>query len=165
MGKSNKRTPAVFYVGMLLLSLVVVSSYFTNGLYARYVKSYYSSAQARVASFDVNIVSDVDLYSYMIKLDEIQPGSNVPISFTVTNNSKVTVALNVTAANLTGNLPIDVPLKGTPAASLPMFSRTLNPGEVATHQFKITWNSGSTDPSAAGKTDILELKVAVEQVD
>jgi hypothetical protein len=163
--KVNKKTPIVFYVGIVLLGLVIISSYFTNGLYARYAVSEFSYDDARIASFDVNIVSGVNLYSELIELGEIQPGDESSISFTVNNNSEVAVALNITAINLTGNLPIDVPLKGMIAADSPIFSETLDSGDTATFTFAITWDKNNSNPAAAGKTDILELRIAVEQVD
>ena len=95
MEKVNKKTPIVFYVGIVLLGLVIISSYFTNGLYARYAVSEFSYDDARIASFDVNIVSGVNLYSELIELGEIQPGDERSISFTVNNNSEVAVALNI----------------------------------------------------------------------
>ena len=165
MEKVNKKTPIVFYVGIVLLGLVIISSYFTNGLYARYAVSGFSYDDARIASFNVNIESDVYFYSELIKLGEIQPGKAIPISFTLKNNSEVAVALNITAINLTGNLPLDIPLKGDENADSPIFSKALNPGESAVLTFEITWNGNNSDPSAAGKTDILELRIAVDQVD
>ena len=76
-----------------------------------------------------------------------------------------TIVLMITAINLTGNLPLDVPLKGTIDANSPIFSETLNAGESAVLTFTITWDENNSDPSGAGKTDILELRIAVEQVD
>lgn len=53
MRQSNRRTPVVFHVGLVLFCLVLFSTYLTGGLYARYTTSASGSDSARVASFHI----------------------------------------------------------------------------------------------------------------
>ena len=165
MKQVNKKPPKVFYAGVILLFLVLFSSYMTGGLYARYYTTGSGSDEARVASFDVNIIPGINIYTELIELGDIQPGETVNIDFTVTNNSEVAVSFNVTAVNLTGNLPVDVPLKGSANANTPVFSQALGQGETADLTFSVVWDAALSDPAAAGKADLLELKFTVKQID
>ena len=53
MKKLNTRTPVFFHVGLVLLCLVLCSTYMTGGLYARYTASAQGSDSARVAIFKI----------------------------------------------------------------------------------------------------------------
>ena len=53
MRKQNRKTPAVFYVGVVLLCAVLITSHLTSGLYARYTTTASGGDAAVVASFEV----------------------------------------------------------------------------------------------------------------
>jgi hypothetical protein len=53
MKQSNKRTPIVFYVALVLLCCLLFSTHLTSGLYARYTTTATASDSARVAKFSV----------------------------------------------------------------------------------------------------------------
>ena len=165
MKQVNSKPPVVFYVGIVTLFLVLVSSCFTGGLYARYTATSSGGDEARVATFNVTIDPDVSLYTEMIDLGEMKPGDTKPLTFNVKNAGEVSIAFKVYATNLTGNLPIDVPLSGTPEAATPIFSQSLQPDGTATFTVSVSWDKENSDPSAAGKTDLLELRVVAEQID
>ena len=169
MGGANKKSHIWMYLAMILLCLVCISSGLTSGLYARYASSIAGDDSARVASFKVTVSGKVKtediLLNEQINLGTLAPGESVTIEFKVTNESEVSVALEVTAANLTGNLPLNVPLKGTPEAEQPMFSETLQPGETKTLEYQISWDDEKSNPTAAGKTDVLDLRIMTVQVD
>ena len=141
----------------VLLCLTLFSFYFSGGLYAKYVTRASGSDSARVAKFDVSIQSVLDIYSEMIPLGDIQPGDSKTIEFTVTNNSEVAVAFIATVTNLTGNLPLDIPLSGVP--------QNLAPGENKAIELTVSWDKNKSDPANMGKTDLLNLRIVVEQID
>lgn len=165
MRSEKKKAPFIFQIGVLLLFLSLVSTVLISGLYARYSAVTTSFDEARVAEFDVDIEADVDIYSSLVPLGELQPGGERTISFTVNNHSEVSVFLTVGIVNLTGNLPIDLPLAGTVEAGIPAFEKKLAPAESVTFSVTVSWDEAENDPSAAGKTDVVEIQVSAEQVD
>ncbi len=162
MEQSNRKTPAVFIVGMVLFCLVIISSHLTGGLYARYATSATGGDAARVAVFNVLVTSNETLVtdSTLIDLGEMQPNQQgKTITFTVNNQSEVTVEFLVTVENVTQNLPIDVEGSGV--------GGQLEPGASGTYAFSVLWRTGAanTDPKYAGQTDLLKLSVVARQVD
>lgn len=141
----------------VLLCLTLFSFCFTGGLHARYVTQAWGSDSARVARFDVTIQADKDMYSQLIPLGDIQPGGSSKIEFKVINNSEVAVAFTATVINQTKNLPLKIPMSGVPTQ--------LDPNEEMTIEVVISWDKDDNDPVFTGKTDLLELRVAVDQVD
>ena len=165
MKQANKKFPTIFYIGLTLLYLVVISSYLMGGLYAKYQTSSSSKDAAQIADFHVDIVSDINIYSELIDLGEMQPGDTKAFVFTVTNNSEIATAFHVNIVNLTGNLPLNVPLYDPTKVTEPIFSQVLQPKATATYSVFVSWDQNQSHPSAAGKTDLLELKVTAEQID
>ena len=51
----NKKQPILFYIGMFLLCLVLITSHMTCGLFARYTTTANGSDSARVAKFGCNV--------------------------------------------------------------------------------------------------------------
>jgi len=162
--KLNRKT-LVLYVTVAFLFAVLIGSHLISSLYARYRTSVEGSSEATVAKFNVTINSTNINYSELFEIGEMIPGDTETIVFTVTNNSEVTIDFNVYAANITGNLPLEVPLKGTPEANTPITSQRLNQGESHEGTAKIVWNTENSSPSAAEKTDLIEFKIVAEQVD
>ena len=153
------------FLGLFLLCLTMISTYFTGGIYAKYTVRDSASDSARVATFNVNITSDIDSYVGIIPLGDIQPGDSKQIQFAVTNKSEVVVEFSVTVVNKTGNLPLNVPVKGTPKADTPIVTSVLSPDSSDTVDLSVSWPAEHSDPSYAGKSDILELKVSAVQID
>lgn len=94
MNKLNKRTPVVFHVGLVLLCMVLFSTYLTGGLYARYTSAGSSSDDARVAKFDIkNQITthlvDLELHFF----DSAKSSTSLP--FSVTSGSEVSVKYDV----------------------------------------------------------------------
>ena len=170
MKKLNNRTPVVFYCGLLLLCLALISSYMTSDLYASYATSATGGDSARVAKFKVaysaNVNGEPVVYSEYVDLGEIVPGGESRnITVIVENESEVAVQVKVYVYNVTGNLPLDAPRSGTANAEPIGTSSALAPGDTDNYSFNLKWDEEKTDPSYAGKTDILQIKIVVEQVD
>lgn len=94
MKKLNRRTPVVFHVGLVILCMVLISTYLTGGLYARYTSSDSSSDSARVAKFDIknqitSHVVDLELHFF----DSAKSSASLP--FSVTSGSEVSVKYDV----------------------------------------------------------------------
>ena len=95
MTKSNKRTPPVFYAGLIVLVLVLFSTHMTGGLYARFVSRAEGSDDARVAKFDVastmdpgvDLAINLDFYDSNKRTDSVQ--------FVVTSSSEVALEYHV----------------------------------------------------------------------
>lgn len=95
MRQSNRKTPAVFTLGLVLLCLVMFSNYMMGGLYARYVSTATASDEARVARFDVSSAKKTDV-DFMIDLDFFDPKKQSDyIEFEVSSSSEVAVGYDV----------------------------------------------------------------------
>ncbi len=98
MRQSNTRTPAVFHVGLVLLCLVLFSTYLTGGLYARYTTSASGSDSARVARFEItgggnwtDSTENIDL-----DLNFFDPNkTSASLDFTISSASEVAVEYDV----------------------------------------------------------------------
>ena len=98
MRQSNTRTPAVFHVGLVLLCLVLFSTYLTGGLYARYTTSASGSDSARVARFEItgggnwtDSTENIDL-----DLNFFDPNkTSASLTFEITSGSEVAVKYDV----------------------------------------------------------------------
>ncbi|MBR2445481.1 MAG: hypothetical protein IKB28_02300 [Clostridia bacterium] len=176
MKKSNKKTPIVFYVGILLACLTLVSIHMTSGLYARYTTSASGQDSARVARFEVTetlqvIKADGTTESTFVVGDVLRPGVSTTYTFTVKNNSEVAVSLTVQNTKYTiKNTSTDTSrISDTRYEELPILvsgeAVVLQPGETRDVKFYLTWDSAKTDPSYGYMIDMVELTVIVQQVD
>lgn len=96
MKKATKKTPFVFYAGMVLLCLVLFSAHLTSGLYARYTSTATSSDSARVARFDVASAKNTEKVDFKIDLDFFDPQKQSDyIEFDVFSSSEVAVRYDV----------------------------------------------------------------------
>ena len=95
MKQSNRKTPAVFTIGLVLLCLVMFSQYMTGGLYARYVSTATASSGARVAKFDVSSTkkNGVD-FEIILDFFDHEKQSDC-IEFEVTSSSEVSVTYDL----------------------------------------------------------------------
>jgi len=172
MKKSNKKTPIVFYVGILLACLTLVSIHMTSGLYARYTTSASGQDSARVARFEVTETLEVKkadgtTEDTFVVGDVLRPGVSTTYTFTVQNNSEVAVSLTVQNTKYTiGN---EGKVSDTRYDELPILvsgeAVVLQPGEEREVEFKLTWDPAKTDPSYGYMIDMVELTVIVQQVD
>ena len=152
------------YVSVVLFCLSCFTSHLIGKTYARYVVSDSASDSARVAAFKIDVESHNDFNStQIIALNGFYPGFKKSYTFTVKNSSEVAVAFSVTAENLTDNLPIKTQLL---SGGNVVKEGYLAPGaQETTFTFEIYWDSTVTDPIYAGKVDLLQLRIAAEQID
>lgn len=149
---SRKMTPAgiVLRIIIVLLCLIVLSIYFMDGLYARYVSNGTGSDSARVAKFDVDVVGDADVaISTMVSTDNVY-------TITITNRSEVDISYQLT-------VDVDSALKGTFANG----NGYLNPGESisATLTFEVLdWNAVTQHMQNAQDTKLYNFSVTVNAV-
>ena len=172
MKKSNKKTPIVFYVGILLACLTLVSIHMTSGLYARYTTSASGQDSARVARFEVTetlkvIKADGTTENTFVVGDVLRPGVSTTYTFTVRNNSEVAVSLTV--QNTKYSIGDEGEVSDTRYDELPILVSSeavvVPPGVTRNVVFKLTWDPAKTDPSYGYMIDMVELTVIVQQVD
>jgi hypothetical protein len=113
--KVNKKVPAVFYFGLVLLFLFSLSSYFACGLYARYTTSEVGEDTARVAKFDVS--NEISTENASIDLNFYDPSKLTDtVQFRVESSSEVaveyTVIVTLPEANVDYDDWLDVTLTG-----------------------------------------------------
>ena len=120
-GRCLNKTPFVFYLSLVLLTMTMFSTHFMSGLYARYTTVDGGGDEARVATFNVseNIVFNgtpvtLGIYELETTFDKIDTEGefvNPKYTFSVTNSSEVAVRYFVTVKNFTNNLLLDFSIK------------------------------------------------------
>lgn len=161
MSKSNKKTPIVFYVGIVLACLTLISVYMTSGLYARYTTRATSSDSARVAKFrvtDTLTVTDSkgdEVNSFTMIEDSLIPGESTTYTFAVQNDSEVAVRFSVRGEASINNLPLDIPDN---------VSVTLAPNTSGNVTFVVSWPANKNDPAYGDMIELIEIFVTAEQI-
>ncbi|MBR5520076.1 MAG: hypothetical protein IKU55_05105 [Clostridia bacterium] len=157
MKQVNMKTPLVFRVAVLLLCLLLISSYMLGGrLYARYITTDYSSDSARVASFAFSDDLNTKVQTLVLDASMMYPGKTLNTTAAISNNGEVALRYIVTVENLTGNLPIEYGELG---------AKTLYPGESSNVTIALEWPAEKSSVEYVGKMDVLRISVLVEQVD
>ena len=151
--QSNRRTPAVFGIGLLLLCLVLLSTSMTGGLYARYTASASGSDAARVAKFDVGY-----------QFNEVGAPTTLPVSFVpgqeysceISNSGEVAVTY---ALSITGLDPALFVVNTSPYGAI------APGGAPQTIIFSIDWVPGEVDPAYAEQVYLATVQLQIVQVD
>lgn len=183
MKKLNSRTPVVFHVGLVLLCMVLFSTYLTGGLYARYTTSASGEDGARVAKFQItNKLNSIDSQAVSVKLhffDSTMLEDSLPLQ--VSSGSEVAVKYDVvvTMPSLPDGVDyswLEIKLgEKTPVANGTVFTFSdvgiFAPNDSNTHEYTMTFaiiESFQGNPPD-GLTNIEENTVVVtvhaEQVD
>lgn len=104
--RTTPKLNIMFSISMVFFVLVMISSYLTCGMYARYVSRATGSDSARVAKFEVTQSGQVFTETFSVSLDPTTTdASNAEIL--IQNKSEVTVRCEFTFET-TGNLPLDI---------------------------------------------------------
>lgn len=90
MQKKIKLYNVLFMLSIIMFGLIVITTYFTSGIYARYTQKDFGGDDARVASVDVNIIIDEEASSAVLPI-KLAPGESVTITAVITSLSEVTV--------------------------------------------------------------------------
>ena len=182
MQKATKKTPFVFYAGMVLLCLVLFSAHLTSGLYARYTSTSSAGDNARVAKFDVSSANtntaDVD---FNINLDFFDPQMQSDyIEFEVSSSSEVTVSYDVililpegmVELIEAGILVISLDENATPTVdgtnrTVIFDAGTFNAAvdQARTHKLTFSFKEGSVISDTIEIKENATLRVLAEQVD
>ena len=152
MKQKNNKTPLIFKLGVGVLFALLLSVYFSNGLYARYSTAVVNSDSARVAvfSFDDNL----DAQSQLLPT-ALSPGESVSAAITIKNDGEVALMYSIKIENLTNNLPI---------ADQIIKSDAIAPGTESTFNWTLEWPEEENSINYMGKMDVFKVTVIVEQV-
>lgn len=181
MKKTTKKTPFVFYAGMVLLCLVLFSAHLTSGLYARYTSTATSGDSARVARFDVASAKKTDV-DFNINLDFFDPQKQTDyIEFVVSSSSEVAVRYDVVlvlpegmvelieAGILVISLDENVPPKTVDGTNRTVIfdAGTFNAAvtDSRTHKLTFSFKEGSVISDTIEITKPATLRLLAEQVD
>ena len=169
MRKQNEHSNKAIRLAGLLLCLVLVSTYFTSGLLARYTTTSEGEDAARVAVMAMDT-------SYVIENPiSIAPGEDKTIEITLTNkkNNRICeVAQNysMTVENITNNMELSFKyflVSGAGNINEDSVSGTFKAGveETVTYKIKIAWTGNPRPASSAFEVDGLKIVIKAEQVD
>lgn len=109
MDKKTMKMNPMLFLAVVLLGLVLLSSCFTSGLYARYATGDNTESSARVASFVIN--TDIDHIRLgtteepSLQLGGVEETQTVTLPFYIASESEVTVEYSVTVDFGTTALP------------------------------------------------------------
>lgn len=157
MKKSNKKTPIIFHVGIVVLCLFLVTTYMTGGLYARYSSSASGEDGARVARFEIDTSLKTD--NAVIDLSGLKPGETKTIALSVENKSEVSVEYFFTVETLK-NLPLEITFSGGGSGNL-----LVNGTKTAEHTLTVTWPEEKNDVAYAYELDVVIVLLECHQID
>ena len=171
MRRTGKRNMALSAAG-ILLCLVLVTTFLVSGLLAKFVSGDGSKGAARTAKFAVSGSG----FSETVNLDvSMKPGEHEDRSFTVTNNSEVSVRYTLTLRNTTKNLPLQLKVGGTVQADFDtdagyVYTSTMPPNDGSVHSLDISlvWPdtpAENTDVVYSGQLDNIAVTVTAVQID
>lgn len=152
------------YAACVLLCLVLISTYMTSGLYARYTAQGEMYDDARVAKFEVT--EGYTKFSEELKLD-IAPGETYKAAVSVTNNSEVAINYVIDINNITGNLPLKFKYRsgGGEYKELPHSGENLAPnGTTAKYDIQIQFDDEKAI-DYMGMVDYITIELRAEQID
>lgn len=178
--QTNKKTPPIFYVGILVLVLTLFSSHMTSGLYARFITSETASDSAKVAKFDIGCeqISGVPM---SIVLDFFDPELREDsIQFCVTSTSEVAVEYdvsiilpgkmaqwvdeNILLIQMDGNAPESIDVAAGMVTFEGNYFAAAESGSY-THTITFTVPTGAMPGEIVKITEDATLRIRAEQVD
>ncbi|XCP85916.1 hypothetical protein ABXS75_03690 [Roseburia hominis] len=169
----------VFRAAMVLLCMVLVLTYITAGLLAKYAAMGTGQDQARVASYDVT--ANMPAFETEIPV-VLKPGESKEYTFTITNSSEVAVQMQA-ALQTEGNLPLKIEhQKGTAesgnwqtltgniqteSGTTCTWSDPLAAGDVEeqTYRIRISWAENCSEYQYANGVEAVKLTITASQID
>ena len=156
MKQSNIKIPFVFNLGLVLMCLILISFSMMGGLYARYSTTATGEATAQIAKFDVQVTGDTT----GVDVDVAEEKEGV-YTFTITNNSDVTVEYDLTMA-------YEQPVSGI-VANFDHNEGNLLSGENVARKLTFKVDLAEVTKGMSGPSDSISchftVTVKVEQVD
>ena len=156
MKQSNIKIPFVFNLGLVLMCLMLISFSMMGGLYARYSTTATGEATAQIAKFDVQVTGDTT----DVDVDVAEEKEGV-YTFTITNNSDVTVEYDLT-------MDYGQPVSGI-VANFDHNEGNLLSGENVARKLTFTVDLAEVTKGMSGPSDSISchftVTVNVEQVD
>ena len=174
MKKMNKKTPAVFYLGICLLLVVLLSVNLTSGLYAHYTSKDIGSDGARVAAFIFDVSTSDTSQNEFIDLSSIKkPGDKVVYTFVVSNGTEdkyceVAQAYSLEISSI-GNMPLTVELQKNGVPVSLSCDGELSAGSYNCDTFTLTveWPAAENNAAYANGSAVSRILISISstQVD
>jgi len=173
MTKDKKNIP--MYLACILLCLVLISTYMTADLFARYTAEGQGSDSARVAKFEIE--ADNLRFSTQMRTD-IAPGVTTGDTIVVSNNSEVAVKYSVKVIKETDNLPLSFEVS-TDGGSYEAMTQVMKDGQptgeytieknlvygaAVNHVIRIIWDRQGAE-QYMGMVDEIRIEIEAEQID
>ena len=149
MKQSNIKTPLVFRIGVALLFALVITCNMMGGLYARYLTRIEGNNTVKVAVFDVVCSSSDDGSSKEL---EIGSADTVTYTFTVQNNSDVSIQYTIEVAGLPSGVTVSgnsdtfsLGFGGESRSHTLTFSVSDSASEVTNQKISVSVNASQTN--------------------
>ena len=172
---------SVFRIAVLLVCLVLITTYLLSGAYSKFYTSASGGDSARVARFSPSFNSNKIIVS-----DQL-PGYSAEVPFEVKNTSgdkasEVAMKYKI-VLKTTGNIPLTFTLKNSEGTALQTRNCDGKSGEqiyeytsdslvfgvgtkeTVQYKFKIEWPEAQNNAQFSGMTDAVYLSVEFEQID
>lgn len=160
------------YLACILLCLVLITTYMTSGLYARYVYEESFDDNARVAKFDITDSVENKTIPIDIVPDDYTDGTKKGqqvLTINVTNSSEVAAKYSLSVVNQTNNIQgLTFKLYNASGTEqvLPALEATLPPEDGVTHIYDLYVQWSHEDAlDYMGMVDLVEFKFRAEQID
>ena len=162
MNRSEKAKNWIMRLAAVLLCLVLVTTWATGKMYARYTTRVTVSDQARVAKFNITETGDL---THEIKIDNMKPGETRDFTVEVTSSSEVAVYYTIAVENVYKNLPLEFTMRNAAGEKIEKATIAPNETDAKTYTLRVTWPKEKADPACAGKVDLLAITLTAAQVD
>jgi len=169
MKELNRKTPVVFYVGILLLAAVLITFHMSGGLYAKYRATADASDSARVAAYVFELVNEDQ--SIEIPVTYNADGSGIyTVQVKNTNGVKtceVSQSYAITVTKLTDNIGLTLALYSDAECTVAVDGTgTLPAGTAETDTFYLKISlPANPEYTVASEIDLIHISVSSAQID
>ena len=140
-----------FYLAIVFLTLVLLTTCFISNLYARYTTYDSFDDSSVVAKFDITESFDTT-ETFPIK---IKPGDSITRKIIINNNSDVTINVIVIVENVTNNLPLTFSCE----------EQLIAPHKKGEVTVIVSWDSTYSSYEFAEMVDVIKFNLTAKQFD
>ncbi len=169
--KNIEKRNIMIFIAIILLCLVLLSTYFLSGLQAKFLTSYESNEGSHVAEFNVS----ESIYDGSIQISEfsisISPNESKNYVIKIKNDSEIKVKYEIKVLNKTQNIPLVLKLNNVTndKISSSIIGEILpsNENNELIFNFSISWDETVVDNNFiySGMVDYIVITINFEQID